>query len=334
MADIFISYASQDRAVAERLAAALAGEGWSVWWDRTIPPGKTFAKMIEDALAATKCVVVLWSKASKESNWVHKEARFGDKRGVLIPALIEDVDPPFEFDHIQAASLMAWDGDTSHAGYLQLVAAISDLAGPPPKLEEEAKRKAEEEDAAQKKAEADAKRKAEQEAARKKAEEEAERKAKEDAGRKKVEADTPPAGGLAAERPKAKKAKLIWIMAAVVLVLVVAGVGVAVNQRGGEPESERIVAEQEAERKAEEEAAQKRAEAERERKAEEEDARRKAEQKAEKRKAKEEAAQKRAEEEAAQKRAEEEEAKRIAEEEARKRAEPVVEVSSSTLWSE
>ena len=132
MSDIFISYASRDRAIAERLSTALASEGWTVWWDRTIPPGKSFAKMIEDALDAARCVVVLWSSASRESDWVQNEARHGHRLGALIPALIEDVQPPFEFQHIQAAALMDWDGGTSHPGYRQLVSAIADIAAAPP----------------------------------------------------------------------------------------------------------------------------------------------------------------------------------------------------------
>ena len=32
MADIFISYAKEDRARIEPLAKALAEQGWSVWW--------------------------------------------------------------------------------------------------------------------------------------------------------------------------------------------------------------------------------------------------------------------------------------------------------------
>ena len=33
MADIFISYASEDRNKAEELAETLRARGWSVWWD-------------------------------------------------------------------------------------------------------------------------------------------------------------------------------------------------------------------------------------------------------------------------------------------------------------
>jgi len=138
MSDIFISYASQDRPSAERLSIALAAEGWTVWWDRSIPPGKSFARMIEDALNGATCVVVLWSRISRDSDWVQNEARHGHHRGALIPALIEDVTPPFEFQHIQAASLMDWDGGAAHPGYRQLVSAISDVAGAPPKPDAEA----------------------------------------------------------------------------------------------------------------------------------------------------------------------------------------------------
>ena len=41
MSDIFLSYASDDLARIHPLVQFLTQQGWSVWWDRTIPLGKT-----------------------------------------------------------------------------------------------------------------------------------------------------------------------------------------------------------------------------------------------------------------------------------------------------
>jgi hypothetical protein len=59
MADIFISYAKKDRSRVEPLAKALMEQGWSVFWDRAIPGGKTWDEVIEKELDAAKCVVVV-----------------------------------------------------------------------------------------------------------------------------------------------------------------------------------------------------------------------------------------------------------------------------------
>lgn len=50
MSDIFISYASADRERAKLLSTALDRRGWSAWWDRTIPPGREYDEVIEEAL--------------------------------------------------------------------------------------------------------------------------------------------------------------------------------------------------------------------------------------------------------------------------------------------
>ncbi len=38
VSDVFISYAAGDEPRAAELAAALETKGWTVWWDRHIPP--------------------------------------------------------------------------------------------------------------------------------------------------------------------------------------------------------------------------------------------------------------------------------------------------------
>ena len=49
MSDIFLSYASEDFPRVGPLIRALERHGWSVWWDRTILPGRTFDQVIEGA---------------------------------------------------------------------------------------------------------------------------------------------------------------------------------------------------------------------------------------------------------------------------------------------
>src|SRR5262245_40905630 len=113
MTDIFISYAAEDRPTAEKLALQLTNEGWAVFWDRVIPPGKTWRDIIGSRLAEAQCIVVLWSKASVSSHWVLEEAENARQRGNLFPVLLEDVQPPLGFRSLQAADLSRWDGSPS-----------------------------------------------------------------------------------------------------------------------------------------------------------------------------------------------------------------------------
>ena len=110
MADIFISYANEDRELAGRLASALESCGWSVWWDRKIVAGQAFDEAIERELETAKSVVVLWSRHSVASEWVKNEAAAAAERGVLVLAQIEQVKLPLEFRRRQTADLTGWDG--------------------------------------------------------------------------------------------------------------------------------------------------------------------------------------------------------------------------------
>ena len=110
MPDIFISYASTDRERAGLLADALTKRGYSVWWDRTIPPGRVFDEVIQEAIQGAKCMIVLWSADSVRSNWVKTEASEGATRGILVPAVIGEVNLPIEFKRIQSANLAQWEG--------------------------------------------------------------------------------------------------------------------------------------------------------------------------------------------------------------------------------
>ena len=136
MADIFLSYAEEDRETARQFARSLEAIGWSVWWDRKTPAGMTWRQVIETAINEMRCMVVLWSSRSIVSAWVAEEAEEGRARGKLVPVLIEQVLPPLGFRGIQAADLIKWDGEIEAAGFQQLVADLQPRFGlsprPPP----------------------------------------------------------------------------------------------------------------------------------------------------------------------------------------------------------
>lgn len=150
MADIFISFASEDRSRVEPLAKALNEQGWSVWWDRRIMVGESFEDVIEQALDKAKCVIVVWSVKSVNSKWVSAEAEEGLIRRILVPVLIDKTSPPQRFILLHTPYLVGWDGSDSFPEYQKLIADIVSILGAPPvelekrqRLKEEIQRLAE-----------------------------------------------------------------------------------------------------------------------------------------------------------------------------------------------
>ncbi len=131
VSDIFISYATEDKARIKPLVDALQLCGWTVWWDRTILAGKVWEREIERALSAARCVIVAWSQASVESEWVWTEADEGKRRSILVPLLLDPVIIPLAFRRIQAANLVSWRGETPNAEFEQLALAVTALLGSP-----------------------------------------------------------------------------------------------------------------------------------------------------------------------------------------------------------
>jgi TIR domain len=129
VAEIFVSYASDDRPTAQMLSRWLETQGWSVWWDRKIPAGKTFDTVISQQLAAAKCVLVLWSERSVDSDWVKEEATEAARRKILVPVLIDGAQIPLGFRRIQAAHLAGWDGQSNDINLSTLRESIAMLLG-------------------------------------------------------------------------------------------------------------------------------------------------------------------------------------------------------------
>jgi hypothetical protein len=131
MTDIFLSYTERDRDTARRIAEALGSAGWTVWWDRRIPAGETWRTVLDHALEDMRCMVVLWSAKSIESEWVYEEASEGRRQRKLVPVMIENVRPPAGFREIQAADLSGWDGSPDFDGLRMLLADLENLLGKP-----------------------------------------------------------------------------------------------------------------------------------------------------------------------------------------------------------
>lgn len=128
MADVFLSYAREDAARAEQIARGLEAAGLDVFWDNEIPPGQTWADYIEQKLTQCKALIVLWSSHSVGSQWVREEARMGRDKSVLIPVMIDNVQPPFGFGEVQAANLSGWTGAPDDVNWRRFVDAVTNFA--------------------------------------------------------------------------------------------------------------------------------------------------------------------------------------------------------------
>jgi adenylate cyclase len=129
MADVFVSYARADEAVASRVAETLRGDGYDVWRDDELPAHRAYAEVIEERLKSAKAVIVLWSAESAKSQWVRAEADTARAAGTLVQASLDGNIPPLPFNQIQCADLGSWDGGTEAAGWRKLKASITALAG-------------------------------------------------------------------------------------------------------------------------------------------------------------------------------------------------------------
>jgi len=130
MADIFISYSSEDKTIVQKIAALLEAKGWSVWWDRQIPIGQKYDTVIENELQQAACVLVIWTQRSVASEWVKNEALDAAQKNILVPVMLEQVTLPLAFRRIESAMLIGWNGDEHHPELSMLYHAIGSILHP------------------------------------------------------------------------------------------------------------------------------------------------------------------------------------------------------------
>lgn len=127
MADIFISYSSEDRDRVIPLVKALKDRGWSVWWDRDLPLTSPFDDVIRVELRSARCVVALWSENSVNSLYVKGEARDAMRLNKLISVFISlsPFELPYDLQSLQGLELIDWNGEELDANYQRLIQGIS-----------------------------------------------------------------------------------------------------------------------------------------------------------------------------------------------------------------
>jgi restriction endonuclease Mrr len=124
---VFLSYAHEDRAFAERISDALESSAVPITnhvWE--VSPGEDWESLLKETIRASDVFVVLLSPAARQSRWVGTEIELAlsqdlDRRGVeLIPVLVAPTDLPTS---LRDRSVVDLTQDPS-AGLRELVAQI------------------------------------------------------------------------------------------------------------------------------------------------------------------------------------------------------------------
>jgi hypothetical protein len=93
--DVFISYAHQDKTVADAACAILEAEGTRCWMaPRDVLPGKDWGEAIVEAIANAKVMVLIFSGFANGSVQIKREVERAVNKGIpILPVRIEEIVP-------------------------------------------------------------------------------------------------------------------------------------------------------------------------------------------------------------------------------------------------
>lgn len=93
--DVFISYSTKDKEIADRICSYLDREGITYWIaQRDARPGRAWAESIVNAILESKLVLLIFSSNSNDSRQVHREINVAADEGVsILPFRIENIRP-------------------------------------------------------------------------------------------------------------------------------------------------------------------------------------------------------------------------------------------------
>ncbi len=130
--EVFVSYAREDEAIANLFVKRLEREGLIIWWDqRVAPKAENFRRQIEERLNDARCVLVLWTENSSQSEWVINEAEKAKNNGTLLQVCIGiDRDSlPMPFGALQLKHTFSLDGEIDDKSLDVVVEAINVMIG-------------------------------------------------------------------------------------------------------------------------------------------------------------------------------------------------------------
>jgi TolB-like protein/Flp pilus assembly protein TadD len=134
---VFVSYASQDAAVAAALVEALERHGFACWIaPRDVRPGAQYADAIVRAISGARTFVVVLSESAIASSHVSKEIeRATSKKRPIIALRIDaaPLTPALEYFLGESQWVEAQAGDID-AAHVKLIDAIRDLAPDAPEI--------------------------------------------------------------------------------------------------------------------------------------------------------------------------------------------------------
>ncbi|NJL71470.1 MAG: toll/interleukin-1 receptor domain-containing protein [Candidatus Competibacteraceae bacterium] len=92
--DAFLSYARQDRQIAEQIVERLEAIGLTVWLDTELLPGDRFDIQIFRALEESRAIVAVLSPTAIKSRWVTAELEAAIRGGLkAVPLLVSGARP-------------------------------------------------------------------------------------------------------------------------------------------------------------------------------------------------------------------------------------------------
>lgn len=97
---VFLSYATEDRDIATRIAKALEARGVNVWYDLAVQVDHSLIHRISELISASDYLLVLISHHTKKSDWVMYELATAVKKELtarditILPILIDDAEIP------------------------------------------------------------------------------------------------------------------------------------------------------------------------------------------------------------------------------------------------